>query len=1372
MNGFKCQLAGGFLSRRLLQAFAALPLLAASLASAATFTVTHTGDSGAGSLRWAIDQSNGRPGVDRITFNIPGPGPHAIVILSQLPDLHDTCDVDGATQPGYAGSPLVYVSGEAVHGDLLGYYPSGLIVRASDCLLRGLGFVTFGSGDRVDHMNESGVALRLHGNRNVVVGCQFGINPFVPRKLANVVGIGVYGADNRIGDPTVPGSPNLISGNTVGVYVFPSATGTRIRGNRIGTTPDGTANFNPTWTFWYYSIAQAYFYPANVNAGIWCWKDNGTQIGGSTPGDANAISGVECGIVLAGSRNATVQGNLIGFGPAGNPLPLANGIVQCTADTFSVYGSLFGAIDFRHPSQDSVIGGTIPAEGNVVGNCTQHGIWVEGFNNDSNDGRVQNVVVAGNRVGLSPSGAPAPIGGNGIFIREVRNAEVALNTVANCTSAITIAGFSDQRDHVSNALIRGNRIEPTAGSAIRLERWHIDRPGPLVDAPRRRFLDAASGADLLDSDIGPNHYGNPPVVESVTALPGGRVRVEGRVRGEPFSQYQVEVFASLTASAGAARGEIPTGMTPTVTTDGAGNAAFTLETGLVPARSWVTATATRLSGGGPLPATSTMSDAIVAPNSGRFAFAGGTLVTPEGTGITVTLRRTGSSLGSASVRVTVDPDASNASPLDYLITGLDPQGRIEFGPGISERTLVLFPTRDGIDEVATELVALRLTEPSPGATADNSIRLIGITDMDATPTISAPSVSMFEANSGITIMTFDVELSHPSSRLISLIPSFTHVTTDLADVAGWLFTVIDDTHSRCEVWIVGDTTFEPDETFQLQFVGWLTPNGVPGDDRIASPVVTGTIRNDDVPPKQSVYFTSGSIVVSEEDGEVWAYINRSDSAGQASVKVLSQSRTATRGRDFEVANDSITIEFDEGNPGPIAFRVGLVDDLLDEDEESLVLQLESPSWSKGEMGVGEIGSFVVRIKDNDKEPSVAIDAEAWLERSSGTTTQTVTLGLSAPSEREVQVQYAFRHLSTDDTDVTPVSGTVTFPAGTVKAAIPVSIHGDSTWEPDETFAIDVVSTLYATASAPSRTFIIRNDDSDSPVLSFTADAPSVLESDGVLRLTVTRTGRLDIPAPFKLAFGPATTIQPGVEVTGAGSFEMPAGTTEMSVGLGLVNDDLDEEDEQAEITLNPVSPTIVSGPLAVTVAVVDDDAEPNLELRPFTIVETDQPGEFRVDAQVRLSRPSGRRVKASARLVGATAIAGEDFVDESFIIEFQPGETSVTLPIRVLPDAAPEPTETAKLVWSGTAGAPMPGDSTPVTFEPLRILTARSEGDRFRLTFPTGTFQSWRVERATDLKSTAWVEASGLLPGIGDIILWEDPTPVTSPRTFYRIRLD
>lgn len=49
----------------------------APLAHSATFVVTTTADSGAGSLRQAITSANATPAVaDNINFNLAGAGPH------------------------------------------------------------------------------------------------------------------------------------------------------------------------------------------------------------------------------------------------------------------------------------------------------------------------------------------------------------------------------------------------------------------------------------------------------------------------------------------------------------------------------------------------------------------------------------------------------------------------------------------------------------------------------------------------------------------------------------------------------------------------------------------------------------------------------------------------------------------------------------------------------------------------------------------------------------------------------------------------------------------------------------------------------------------------------------------------------------------------------------------------------------------------------------------------------------------------------------------------------------------------------------------------------------------------------------------------
>jgi len=74
--------------------------------AATTFLVTSTNDSGPGSLRQAILDANANAGSDLITFNI-GSGLKTITLLSKLPGISDPVVIDGTTQPGFAGTPLM-----------------------------------------------------------------------------------------------------------------------------------------------------------------------------------------------------------------------------------------------------------------------------------------------------------------------------------------------------------------------------------------------------------------------------------------------------------------------------------------------------------------------------------------------------------------------------------------------------------------------------------------------------------------------------------------------------------------------------------------------------------------------------------------------------------------------------------------------------------------------------------------------------------------------------------------------------------------------------------------------------------------------------------------------------------------------------------------------------------------------------------------------------------------------------------------------------------------------------------------------------------------------------------------------------------------
>ena len=132
-----------------------LTLAAGRPASAAVFVVSTIADAGAGALRDQIAGANFNPGADQVIFAIPGSGPHTIQPLSPLPTITDPLEIDGSTQPGFTGSPLIELD-----GSFAGATADGIRISTSGCRVRGLAINRFGHNGIVIDNGAQGCAIQ------------------------------------------------------------------------------------------------------------------------------------------------------------------------------------------------------------------------------------------------------------------------------------------------------------------------------------------------------------------------------------------------------------------------------------------------------------------------------------------------------------------------------------------------------------------------------------------------------------------------------------------------------------------------------------------------------------------------------------------------------------------------------------------------------------------------------------------------------------------------------------------------------------------------------------------------------------------------------------------------------------------------------------------------------------------------------------------------------------------------------------------------------------------------------------------------------------------------------------------------------------
>lgn len=293
----------------------------------------------------AVNECPAGNGADSIVFDL-GPGVPEIVLTQALPIIEEPLSIDGgtggATRVSIHGAGAIF-NGLNLHGTgphqvrslVLGGFASSVIFATAETTIQNAYI-----GTNVAGTGASGATIGIH-----------------------LSGGGLIGGDQ-------PGDGNLISGNSLGVFVD-GAGNARILGNRIGTDASG-------------QIALG------NQRGIAAEVGNGLLIGGAGPGQGNVIAGNALhGIAIdSNASNITIQGNHIGVAADGQTALGNGGNGILLSNAFNV---LVGADGFE-------------AGGNLIAGNGGLGLRVQGANSRA-------INVFGNRFGSDAAGASA-LGGD------------------------------------------------------------------------------------------------------------------------------------------------------------------------------------------------------------------------------------------------------------------------------------------------------------------------------------------------------------------------------------------------------------------------------------------------------------------------------------------------------------------------------------------------------------------------------------------------------------------------------------------------------------------------------------------------------------------------------------------------------------------------------------------------------------------------------------------------------------------------------------------------------------------------------------------------------------------------------------------------
>jgi len=336
----------------------------------------------------------------------------------------------------------------------------------------------------------------------------------------------------------------------------------------------------------------------------------------------------------------------------------------------------------------------------------------------------------------------------------------------------------------------------------------------------------------------------------------------------------------------------------------------------------------------------------------------------------------------------------------------------------------------------------------------------------------------------------------------------------------------------------------------------------------------------------TVQFAVSTDSVAETAGTIQITVTRTGgSDGAASVPVSVSGGTAMGGA-VDYTFGGTTLNWIDGDAAPKMFNITINDDLVFEGNETIILQLGTPTGA----ALGAPASETVTILDNETQPTVSVSDVSLNEGNAGPTTFPFLVTLSGQSAFTVTVNFTTNPVSAGEgTDYADNTGMVTFAPLDTSETVNVTVNGDPNVEPNETFDLVLSSPSGTTINDGTGAGTIVNDDvattTDLSIQKTIASpGPFAIGQNITFTITVTNNGPATATGVSVTDTIPSNTTF----VSSTPSQGSCSGTTTVVCNLGTIN--------------NGASPTIQlivratapgSGSNSATVAAVNDSTANN-----------------------------------------------------------------------------------------------------------------------------------------------------------------------------------